>query len=49
MSALEFLREQPRPDERQVREALNGNLCRCTGYVNVVKAVLAAAERMQEG
>lgn len=49
MSALEFLREQPHPDERQVREALNGNLCRCTGYVNVVKAVLTAAERMQEG
>jgi carbon-monoxide dehydrogenase small subunit len=47
MSAVEFLREQPRPDEGQVREALSGNLCRCTGYVNVVKAVLAAAERMQ--
>jgi aerobic-type carbon monoxide dehydrogenase small subunit (CoxS/CutS family) len=49
MAALEFLRERPCPEERDVREALNGNLCRCTGYVNIVKAVLAAAERMREG
>jgi carbon-monoxide dehydrogenase small subunit len=48
MTAVEFLEERPRPDEREVREALTGNLCRCTGYVNIVKAVLAAAERMQE-
>jgi carbon-monoxide dehydrogenase small subunit len=48
MSALELLEERPRPDEREVREALTGNLCRCTGYVNIVEAVLAAAERMAE-
>jgi len=48
MTAVELLEERPRPDERDVREALTGNLCRCTGYVNVVKAVLAAADRMRE-
>ena len=49
MAADELLRERPGPDEREVREALKGNLCRCTGYVNIVKAVLLAAERMREG
>lgn len=49
MSAAELLLEQPDPDEREIREALSGNLCRCTGYTNIVKAVLAAAERMREG
>jgi carbon-monoxide dehydrogenase small subunit len=48
MTALELLQERPSPDEREVREALTGNLCRCTGYVNIVKAVLAAADRMRE-
>jgi carbon-monoxide dehydrogenase small subunit len=48
MTALELLQERPGPDEREVREALTGNLCRCTGYVNIVKAVLAAADRMRE-
>jgi aerobic-type carbon monoxide dehydrogenase small subunit (CoxS/CutS family) len=48
MTAIELLEERPRPEEREVREALTGNLCRCTGYVNVVKAVLAAADRMRE-
>jgi carbon-monoxide dehydrogenase small subunit len=47
MTALGILRDSPRPDEREVREALGGNLCRCTGYVNIVKAVLAAADQMQ--
>ena len=47
MAAVEFLAEHPDPDERDVREALSGNLCRCTGYVNIVKAVLDAAERMR--
>jgi aerobic-type carbon monoxide dehydrogenase small subunit (CoxS/CutS family) len=47
MAAVELLAEQPDPDERDVREALSGNLCRCTGYVNIVKAVLDAAERMR--
>jgi len=46
MSAKLLLRQTPRPDEETVRAALSGNLCRCTGYVNIVRAVLAAAERM---
>jgi aerobic-type carbon monoxide dehydrogenase small subunit (CoxS/CutS family) len=46
MSMLPFLRDTPAPTEPQVREALSGNLCRCTGYQNIVDAVLLAAERM---
>jgi 2-furoyl-CoA dehydrogenase 2Fe-2S iron sulfur subunit len=46
MSCTEFLERNPRPDERQVREMLSGHLCRCTGYTNIVNAVLdVAAER----
>ncbi|HEY7519117.1 MAG TPA: (2Fe-2S)-binding protein [Methylomirabilota bacterium] len=40
-----FLRETPNPTEAQVREAISGNLCRCTGYKNIVTAALAAARR----
>ncbi len=43
MAATSLLRENPSPSEREVREGLEGNLCRCTGYHNIVKAVLAAA------
>ena len=43
MAAVSFLRENPRPTETEVREGLEGNLCRCTGYHNIVKSVLAAA------
>ena len=43
MAAVSLLKEVPNPTERQVREGLEGNLCRCTGYHNIVKAVLAAA------
>jgi carbon-monoxide dehydrogenase small subunit len=43
MSALAFLRETPHPSERDVRLALSGNLCRCTGYQSIVAAVLRAA------
>ena len=43
MAATSLLNEQPHPTEREVREGLEGNLCRCTGYHNIVKAVLAAA------
>ena len=46
---LEFLRDNPAPSERQVQEALSGNLCRCTGYQGVVAAVLDAAERLSDG
>ncbi len=43
-----FLREHPDPTEGEVREALSGNLCRCTGYQNIVDAMLLAARRMRE-
>ena len=43
MAAKAFLSENPNPTEDEVRHALEGNLCRCTGYHNIVKAVLAAA------
>jgi aerobic-type carbon monoxide dehydrogenase small subunit (CoxS/CutS family) len=46
MSMIPFLRDNPSPDEPQIREALSGNLCRCTGYQNIVEAVQLAAERM---
>jgi aerobic carbon-monoxide dehydrogenase small subunit len=44
MAATGLLAENPHPTEQQVREGLEGNLCRCTGYHNIVRAVLAAAE-----
>jgi aerobic carbon-monoxide dehydrogenase small subunit len=44
MSASALLEENPKPTEAEVRHWLEGNLCRCTGYHNIVKAVLAAAE-----
>ena len=47
MSTKALLEETPSPSEREIREYLNGNLCRCTGYVNIVKAVQAAAEQMK--
>lgn len=43
MAATSFLREHPHPTEDEVRTGLEGNLCRCTGYHNIVQAVLAAA------
>lgn len=42
-----FLRQYPNPTEAEVREALSGNLCRCTGYQNIVKAILKAAARLR--
>jgi carbon-monoxide dehydrogenase small subunit len=45
MTMKAFLEEHPRPTEAEVREALSGNLCRCTGYQHIVDAVLLAAER----
>ena len=44
MTAIDFLRERPDPSDDEIREALEGNLCRCTGYHNIVQAVLAAAQ-----
>ena len=43
MAAADLLRDNPNPTEREVREGLEGNLCRCTGYQNIVRAVLRAA------
>ncbi|XDA96504.1 (2Fe-2S)-binding protein [Sulfitobacter sp. LCG007] len=43
MSAAALLKENPRPSETEVREYLEGNICRCTGYHNIVKAILAAS------
>ena len=43
MSAAALLKENPRPTEAEVRKYLEGNLCRCTGYHNIVKAILAAS------
>ena len=48
MTLTEFLRDNPDPSEAQVREALTGNLCRCTGYQGIVDAALAAAKKMRE-
>ena len=47
ITALELLHDEPDPDEGTIREALSGNLCICTGYVNVVRAVQAAAVAMR--
>ncbi len=47
MSLVPFLEQNHELDEATVREALSGNLCRCTGYQNIVEAVLLAAERMR--
>ena len=44
MSAIDLVKDTPQPTEVQVREKLDGNLCRCTGYHNIVKAVMAGAE-----
>jgi carbon-monoxide dehydrogenase small subunit len=47
MTAVELLQRNPRPTSEEVRQGLDGNICRCTGYQNIVKAVLAAAEAMR--
>ncbi len=49
MSALDLVANNPEPNEQEVREWLEGNLCRCTGYHNIVKSILAGAKAMQEG
>jgi carbon-monoxide dehydrogenase small subunit len=47
MTLLPFLEENPDPTETEVREAISGNLCRCTGYQHIVEAVLLAAKRVK--
>lgn len=46
MTIVPFLQENPHPTEQEIREAISGNLCRCTGYQNIVTAVQLAAEKM---
>jgi carbon-monoxide dehydrogenase small subunit len=46
MAAASFLQENPNPTDEQVRESLEGNLCRCTGYQNIVRSILDAAGTM---
>jgi carbon-monoxide dehydrogenase small subunit len=48
MTMTAYLAEHPSPSEDDVREALSGNLCRCTGYQNIVDAMMDAAARMRE-
>ena len=49
MSSLDLLSKNPNPTEAEIREGLSGNLCRCTGYHNIVLAVQFAAEKMNSG
>jgi aerobic-type carbon monoxide dehydrogenase small subunit (CoxS/CutS family) len=49
MTAYDFLRSNPRPSEGEIREALSAVLCRCTGYQSIVRAVMAAVQRMSAG
>jgi carbon-monoxide dehydrogenase small subunit len=46
MSVYAFLQENPEPKEEDIRPALSGNICRCTGYQNIVSAVRLASEKM---
>jgi carbon-monoxide dehydrogenase small subunit len=48
MSAYELLRHNPRPSEPEIRHALEGNLCRCTGYQHIVESIEYAAEKLAE-
>ncbi len=46
LATYDLLKNNPRPTESEIREGISGNLCMCTGYVNIVKSVRAAAEKM---
>jgi carbon-monoxide dehydrogenase small subunit len=48
MTLIPFLKQNPNPTEDEIRRALSGNLCRCTGYQHIVDAVKLAAEKMQQ-
>ena len=48
MRAAELLEKNPNPSEEEIRWGISGNLCRCTGYMNIVKAIQYAAEKMQK-
>ena len=48
MTGVAFLRDNPSPSDDEIRRAISGNLCRCTGYVNIVKAYRSAAGKLRE-
>ena len=48
MRAAELLEKNPNPSEEEIRVGISGNLCRCTGYDNIVRAVLVAAQEMKQ-
>ncbi len=48
MSTVHLLQRYPAPTDEQIQEGLAGNICRCTGYVNIIKAVKSAAKKIQE-
>ena len=49
MTSVALLKEKPNPSEGEIRFAISGNLCRCTGYVNIVKSIQYAARRLRQG
>ena len=48
MTAADFLKNNPHPSESEIRHAIEGNMCRCTGYQNIVKSIQLAAEKMNQ-
>jgi carbon-monoxide dehydrogenase small subunit len=48
ISAVQLLQDNPSPTEEEIRHAIEGNLCRCTGYQNIVRAIQYAAEKMRQ-
>jgi carbon-monoxide dehydrogenase small subunit len=49
MTSVALLKEKPDPSEDEIRFAISGNLCRCTGYVNIVKSIQYAAQKLRQG
>jgi aerobic carbon-monoxide dehydrogenase small subunit len=49
MTSVALLKEKPNPSEDEIRFAISGNLCRCTGYVNIVKSIQYAAQKLRQG
>ncbi|MCC7413287.1 MAG: (2Fe-2S)-binding protein [Gammaproteobacteria bacterium] len=49
MSTIQLLERNPDPSEAEIRQGISGNLCRCTGYVNIIKAIGCAGRRMRDG
>jgi carbon-monoxide dehydrogenase small subunit len=49
MTSVALLGRNPHPSEAEIRQAISGNLCRCTGYVNIVKSIQYAADKLAAG